>query len=85
MGDYSQARIVQGFKELLERLRSVDQPDHPAIIRANTRAREEAQDRVRREYMAIGCEPPCAYALSITARRELGYGLPQVAKEEEAA
>jgi single-stranded DNA-specific DHH superfamily exonuclease len=82
---YSAARINQGFKELLDLLRAPERPDIAAIIKANTLARQTAQERVRREYAAYGIEPPCYLALSMTARRELGIGIVYVQPEEEAA
>jgi hypothetical protein len=84
--DYSRARIVQGFKSLLEELRDLERPDDQSKrIRANTEARFAAQDRVRREYAAYGIEPPSDFALSITARKELNIGIVYVNPEEQAA
>lgn len=74
--DYSRARVIQGFKVLLEELRDLERPDDTSKrIRANTEAREAAQGRVRQEYAAYGLEPPSDLALSITARIELGIGI----------
>ncbi len=76
--------IVQGFKDiildLVERLLT-DPPQN--VVRANTEARQAAQERVRAEYAAYGIEPPCDLALSITARKEFGIGI--IYSEAEAA
>lgn len=73
---YSAARINKGFEDLLSLLRKDgDHEDVGARIRANTAAREAAQDRVRQEYRAYGVQPPSELALSMTARKELGIGI----------
>lgn len=83
---YSHARIVKGFETLLEELREFDRPgDVSKRIRANTEARQAAQERVRVEYAAYGVEPPSDLALSMTARKELGIGIVWVRDQEEAA
>lgn len=83
---YSHARIVQGFKCLLEDLRELDSPNQVGRrIRANTEAREAAIERVRLEYARYGIEPPSELALSITARKELNIGIVYVNPEERAA
>lgn len=69
-------RINAGFAELLKRLCVDVAPDYRKTIRSNTAAREAAIGRVQREYAELGLVPPCEFALSITARRELGYPLP---------
>lgn len=71
----TEERIRQGFVELLERLRAESVEDPSKKIRSNTEARERAQNRVWREYSAIGLLPPSDLALSVTARRELGIGV----------
>ena len=83
---YSHARIVQGFKSLLEELAERDNPNEIGRrIRANTEARQAAQERVQREYAAYGIKAPSDLALSMTARKELGIGIIYVQPEEEAA
>lgn len=83
---YSHARIVQGFKGLLEELREMEKPnDVGNRIRANTEARQAAQERVRREYAAYGIKAPSDLALSMTARKELNIGIIYVNPEEEQA
>lgn len=83
---YSAARISKGFEDLLSLLRKDgEHEDVGARIRANTAAREAAQERVRQEYAAYGLEPPCELALSITARKEFGIGIVYVQPEEQAA
>lgn len=68
--------IVQGFKDLRERLERGDETaENSKRIRLNTAAREAAIARVRSEYAAEGLEPPSELALSITARREFGIGV----------
>lgn len=69
-------RVMAGFAELLIRLRNVDEDaDTSRRIRLNTAAREKAIERVRREYAALGLEPPSELALSITARIDRGIGI----------
>ena len=84
--------IVQGFKDLIARLEEGDERVSVSRrIRLNTAARERAVNRVWKEYREIGLEPPSDFALSVTARRELGIGienqrateLRNVAKEAE--
>lgn len=83
---YSDARINKGFEDLLAELRGLDNPDDVGKrIRANTEARQAAQERVRREYAAYGIKAPSDLALSMTARKELGIGIIYVQPEEEAA
>ena len=83
--DYSHARIVKGFKDLLEELREMERPDDVSKrIRANTEARQAAQERVRLEYAAYGVEPPSDLALSVTARREFNIGIVYVEQGEAA-
>jgi hypothetical protein len=83
---YSAARINKGFEDLLSLLRKDgEHEDVGARIRANTAAREAAQNRVWDEYGALGLMPPSELALSVTARRELGIGIVYVQPEEEAA
>lgn len=75
---YSAARIAKGFEDLLKALAEQDRPDEvQRRIRANTLARQAAQERVRLEYAALGCEPPSLDALSVTARRQLGMTVPE--------
>lgn len=82
---YSHARIAKGFKDLLEELAERERPDDiPKRIRANTEARQAAQERVRREYAAYGIETPSDLALSMIARKELGIGIVWH-REEDAA
>lgn len=72
----SYERVVQGFADLLGRLRGVDDDD--AIrrrIRLNTAAREREMNRVWREYRELGLEPPSDLALSVTARRDRNIGI----------
>lgn len=74
--------VVQGFADLLKRLDAGDtKADAIARIKSNTAARERARNRVWKEYGALGLMPPSDDALSITARRELGYPLPQPVAE----
>lgn len=81
---YSHARIVKGFKDLLEELAERERPDDiPKRIRANTEARQAAQERVRREYAAYGIKAPSDLALSMTARKELGIGIVWVHEDEQ--
>jgi hypothetical protein len=81
---YSRARVTQGFKELLQELRELDNPDETAKrIRANTAAREAAIERVRQEYRAYGIKPPSELALSMTARKELGIGIVWVHEDQQ--
>lgn len=69
-------RVMQGFADLLGRLRNVDEDgDTARRIRLNTVAREAAIARVRREYAAYGLQPPSDLALSITARIDRGIGI----------
>lgn len=83
---YSHARIVQGFKSLLETLEALDKPDDVGKrIRANTEARQAAQERVRLEYAAYGIKAPSDLALSMTARKEFGIGIVWVNENEEQA
>jgi hypothetical protein len=74
-------RIREGFAELLAHLRALDQPPPSDRIKANTKAREEARNRVWNEYGALGLTPPHEDALSITALRSMGYTIPQPASE----
>jgi hypothetical protein len=81
--NYSAARIAKGFEDLLKALAEQERPDEvQRRIRANTEARQAAQERVRLEYAALGCEPPSPDALSITARRELGMTVPDFVSHE---
>lgn len=75
MSEYAAARISQGFKELLDRLRVSDQPDYATQVRSNTEYRERALERVKSEYQQIGMVPPSEIALSVTARLELDIGI----------
>lgn len=80
-------RIALGFQKLHEELRDGDKATFEArqrlSIERDKQVLAEGQARVRREYAAIGQEPPSPLALSITARRELGISPP--ASEESAA
>jgi len=66
-------RVNAGFAALLERLREATQVDPDLQAKANAAAREREQARVRAEYLHLGLEPPSPFALSITARREMGH------------
>lgn len=79
-------RIVQGFADLLQLLKSGDERDDTSKrIKSNTEARQRAGNRVWNEYGQLGLMPPSDLALSITARRELGLPLPAPPAEETAA
>lgn len=69
--------IVAGLAELSAHLQAVSEPPKADQIKANTRAREMARNRVWDEYGALGLTPPHEDALSITALRRLGYRIPQ--------
>jgi len=67
-------RVNAGFAALLERLREATRVDDPDLqAKANAAALEREQARVRAEYLHLGLEPPSPFALSITARREMGH------------
>jgi len=77
-------RVVEGFKELSALLRADTEADPKKIEDANQTARKAAVERVRWEYAIAGIEQPHELALSITARRELGYPIPQPEQEQVA-
>lgn len=86
-GADERARIALGFQQLGEELKQGDKAAFEARQKLSLERDKEAlaagQERVRREYAAIGQEPPSPLALSVTARRELGISPP--AAEESAA
>lgn len=72
--------VRAGFAELLQRLCEGTEDERAAAEikrrEQNQRALKAAQCRVIREYLDNGLPPPASpYALSITARRELGIGI----------
>jgi hypothetical protein len=77
-------RVVEGFKELSALLREDTAADPKKVEDANQIARTAAQERVRAEYDAAGIAQPHEYALSITARRELGYPISKPEQEQVA-
>lgn len=77
--------IIAGFAALRERLAAMTEPPPSDRIKANTRAREMARNRVWNEYGALGLTPPSDDALSITALREMGIAPPANMPAEEAA
>lgn len=70
-------RIMAGFAELQARLSAPEGADAKRKAERDVEAREREQARVRAEYLNLGIEPPSPLALSITARRELGYPVPE--------
>lgn len=81
----SYERVCDGFKALLANLRQPDDAgDAKRRADMNETARTAALARVRDEYAAAGIEQPHELALSLPARRELGYPIPQPEREDVA-
>jgi hypothetical protein len=88
VSDEERRSIGLQMVDLSDRLQRGNSDDEAARLKVkqerDAASRLADQDRVRREYRALGLDPPSTLALSITARRELGLPLPEAYQQDAA-